>query len=124
MTLPVRRSGFLLPAVVLAFLLAVAAPVRAADPISLTRFPDALTTFTSPMMLAFAPGDTSRAFVAERSGVIRLVKDGTLLPDPFVDLSSMVESTPQHTDSGGHTVYSENGLASIAFAPDYPTSGR
>jgi glucose/arabinose dehydrogenase len=104
-------------------MLPAAAPAQADDLMSLTQFPDAATTFTSPVELVFTPADPSRAFVVQRSGVVRVIKDGALLPDPFVDLSSLVESTPQHQASDGTTVYSENGMASIAFAPDYASSG-
>ena len=68
-------------------------------------------TFDNPIYVASPPRDTSRLFVVQRAGVIRVVRDGTLLPTPFLDLSAIVS-----TDD-------ERGLLSIAFPPDYATTG-
>ena len=57
-----------------------------------------------------------RAFVVERAGTIRVVKDGVKLPTPFLDISAQVA-----TDDGQST---ERGLLSMAFAPDYDQTGR
>ena len=64
-----------------------------------------------PLYLTSPPGD-SRLFVVEKGGTIRIVKDGSLLPSPFLDLSSKV--------SGG----AEQGLLGLAFDPGYATNGR
>src|SRR4051794_40266538 len=68
-------------------------------------------SFTVPVHAAAPPGDEHRLFVVEQAGVVRLVRDGTPQPTPFLDISSEVEA-------GG-----ERGLLSIAFPPDYATSG-
>jgi hypothetical protein len=65
-----------------------------------------------PLYLTAPPGDLSRLFIVDKAGSIRIVKDGTLLPGPFLDISSQV--------SGG----AEQGLLGLAFPPDYATSGR
>ncbi len=65
-----------------------------------------------PLYLTTPPGDMARLFVVEKTGGIRIVKDGTLLQDPFLDLSAQVSSG------------SEQGLLGLAFDPDYTTSGR
>jgi glucose/arabinose dehydrogenase len=70
------------------------------------------TGLTFPTYLTSPPGD-NRLFVLEKRGPIRVIKDGVLLPAPFLDLTSKVSST------GG-----EQGLLGLAFAPDYATSGR
>ena len=55
-----------------------------------------------------------RLFVTERPGTIRVVQaDGTLAPDPFLDLTAEVEDDQ----------YGEQGLLGLAFAPDYAASG-
>ena len=69
-------------------------------------------TFSSPTYLTSPPGDAERLFVVEQAGPIRVVRNGAVLPTPFLDLTSLVLS-------GG-----ERGLLSIAFAPDYATTGR
>src|SRR6476661_3458691 len=64
-----------------------------------------------PLYLTSPPGD-SRLFIVEKGGAIRIVKDGSLLPSPFLDLGSRV--------SGG----AEQGLLGLAFDPAYATNGR
>jgi glucose/arabinose dehydrogenase len=68
--------------------------------------------FSSPLYLTSPPGDLSRLFVVEQTGAIRLIKDGTLLPTPFLDISDRITA-------GG-----EQGLLGLAFYPDYASSGR
>jgi glucose/arabinose dehydrogenase len=48
----------------------------------------------------------------EQTGAIRIIRDGALLPVPFLDLSAQIVA-------GG-----EQGLLGLAFDPDYGTSGR
>ncbi|MEP7227117.1 MAG: PQQ-dependent sugar dehydrogenase, partial [Gemmatimonadales bacterium] len=64
-----------------------------------------------PLYLTAPAGDLLRLFVVEKTGGIRIVKDGILLPDPFLDLSAQVSSG------------SEQGLLGLAFYPDYSTTG-
>ncbi|MFN8161615.1 MAG: PQQ-dependent sugar dehydrogenase [Solirubrobacterales bacterium] len=52
-------------------------------------------------------------YVVERGGAIRVVRDGRTLPRPFLDLAGRIEDG-----------YVEQGLLSMAFAPDYASSGR
>jgi hypothetical protein len=58
-----------------------------------------------------APRGDARLFVVEQAGVIRVVKDGVVLPQPFLDIQSIV-----HSDA-------EQGLLSMAFHPAYQTNG-
>src|SRR4051812_25769892 len=87
--------------------LGLLAPCSAQAAVSLTQ----VGTFTNPTYVAAPPGDTSRIFVVEQGGTVRIVRDGTVLPKPFLDWTGRVLS-------GG-----ERGLLSIAFAPDYDSSG-
>jgi glucose/arabinose dehydrogenase len=64
-----------------------------------------------PLDLTAPDGDT-RLFIVEKGGTIRIVKDGSLLPSPFLDLSGQVST-------GG-----EQGLLGLAFHPLYATNGR
>lgn len=74
--------------------------------------------FQRPLFVTSPPADTSRVFVVEQDGRIRIVKDGVLLATPFLDISAIVRSP---ADLGGGN---EEGLLGLAFAPDYATSGR
>ncbi|HEU4698717.1 MAG TPA: PQQ-dependent sugar dehydrogenase [Gemmatimonadales bacterium] len=64
-----------------------------------------------PLDLTAPPGDP-RLFVVEKSGRIRIVRDGAVLPRPFLDLSGAVASG------------AEQGLLGLAFHPQYATNGR
>ncbi len=66
---------------------------------------------TSPVGLTSFHGDPSRIFVLEQPGRVRVVRDGTLLPDPFLDVTS-------ETSADG-----ERGLLGLAFHPDYALNG-
>ena len=69
------------------------------------------TGLAFPLALTAPPGDP-RLFIVEKDGRIRIVRDGTLLERPFLDVSSLV--------SRG----SEQGLLGLAFDPDYSSNGR
>ena len=68
-------------------------------------------SFDSPVYVTSPPADNSRLFVVEQGGTVRVVKDGKTLGTPFLDVSDKI------------TTGSEQGLLSIAFAPDYASSG-
>ena len=63
------------------------------------------TGLTKPLYLTQAPEDTSRLFILEQPGRIRIVKSGTLLSTPFLDITSIVNTSV------------ESGLLSMAFHP-------
>jgi glucose/arabinose dehydrogenase len=67
-------------------------------------------TFERPVFVT-APTHDDRIFVVEQTGVVRVIGNGEVLSEPFLDLREQV------TASG------ESGLLSIAFAPDYAESG-
>ena len=89
-----------------AALLAVALLLLSAAPASAAPELVKLGDFTDPVHVASPPGDP-RVFVVEQAGTIDIVGGGTFLN---------LEST---TLAGG-----ERGLLSMAFSPDYATSGR
>ena len=66
---------------------------------------------TSPLHLDSPPGD-ARLFVVEQEGRIRVIADGELLPEPFLDLSSAV------------FFEAEAGLLGLTFDPDYAGTGH
>jgi glucose/arabinose dehydrogenase len=70
-------------------------------------------SFSSPVYLTSPPGDRHRLFVVEKTGRIRIVRDGKRLAAPFLDVSGAISAND-----------SERGLLSMAFAPDYRKSGR
>jgi hypothetical protein len=64
-----------------------------------------------PLYLTAPDGDP-RLFIVEKGGTVRVVKGGTLLPLPFLDISAQVSTG------------SEQGLLGLAFHPQYATNGR
>jgi Glucose / Sorbosone dehydrogenase len=94
----VRGAG-----VLVALVFALAAPAHAAP--ALVKVGD----FSSPTYATSAPGDGNRIYVVEKAGTIRIAGQAA----PFLDLT-------QDTLSDD----TERGLLSMAFAPDYATSGR
>ncbi len=72
-----------------------------------------LTKVTGPTCVTGAPGDATRLYVLEKTGRIRLVKNGTLVATPFADLRAIVDG------SGA-----DNGLLGLAFHPQYTANGR
>lgn len=66
-----------------------------------------------PVSITNAGDASGRLFVVERSGTIRIIKNGSIIATPFLDLTSAVRST------GG-----EQGLLGLAFPPGFGTSGR
>jgi glucose/arabinose dehydrogenase len=71
-----------------------------------------VTGLTQPIAFVQDPSDATVQIVAQQNGRVRVVRNGTLLPDDYLNLVSEV------LNSG------EQGLLGFAFAPNYATSGR
>jgi len=84
-----------------------ASAVALSDEIALE---EVVTGLTRPVYLTHA-GD-ARLFVIEQPGRIRIIQDGQLLKQPFLDIVDRV------TSDGN-----EQGLLSVAFEPDYAAAG-
>src|SRR5262245_20137275 len=70
------------------------------------------TGFTLPLAYVRDPTDRGTAFVVQQGGRIRVVRNGTVLPQDFLDVSASIVS-------GG-----EQGLLGLAFPPDAAASRR
>ncbi|MEL7156722.1 MAG: PQQ-dependent sugar dehydrogenase, partial [Actinomycetota bacterium] len=68
--------------------------------------------FDQPILVTGAPG-TDALFVVEREGIIRVVVDGVVRDEPFLDLRAELLSSSI-----------EQGLLGLAFHPDYADNGR
>lgn len=64
---------------------------------------------TTPILVTAPPGD-SRLFIVEKNGRIRIVANGVLRSEPFLDLRGRVSTG------------SEQGLLGLAFHPDFATT--
>ena len=83
-------------------------PPQGAVPVGLQEVASGLSF---PVALTAPPGDP-RLFIIEKGGAIRVVKEGVLLPTPFLDLTGRVSTG------------AEQGLFDLAFDPGYAATGR
>lgn len=74
------------------------------------------TGFNSPVVLTNAGDGSNRLFIADQIGIIYVIEDGFLLPDPYLDISDKIVSLDP--------TYDERGLLGLAFHPDYESNGR
>jgi glucose/arabinose dehydrogenase len=65
-----------------------------------------------PLDLQSARDGSGRLFVVEQAGLIRIIQDGQLLPEPFLDIHERVGSRGN-----------EQGLLGLAFHPQYTQNG-
>jgi len=96
-----------------------ATPTPSSPPASPTvvRWPQlALTPFVSglrsPVQITHAGDGSERIFVVQQTGQIRIIQDGALHAEPFLDLADRVSCC------------GERGLLSVAFPPDYAARGH
>jgi glucose/sorbosone dehydrogenase len=86
--------------------LVAAAPACALAPVKIDG------TFDQPVYLTGPPGSRLQQLVVEKGGTIHEVEDHKYVEEPWLDIHEKVD-----TDS-------EEGLLSMAFAPDYDDTGR
>ena len=82
---------------------------QAAPTIALQSF---VTGLTFPVDFQFPNDGSGRFFVVEQGGTVRIIQNGSLLPAPFLDLTSVIEFGD------------EKGLLGLAFHPAYAGNGR
>lgn len=96
------RSTITITALLLAY--SIFMPSVSATEITSIRVASGLS---SPVFVTSPAGDLQRLFIVEQPGIIKILKDGVILPDPFLDIAARVSF-------GG-----ERGLLGLAFHPDY-----
>jgi glucose/arabinose dehydrogenase len=108
-------SRFMRRAVLLVLTVACFAVPAAAAAQSVQLAPFGGTTFPSPFFVTGEPGNPSRVYVVQGTGQIRLVVNGTTQAGNFLDINTDVFDRAEGS--------CECGMFSMAFAPDYATSG-
>ncbi len=91
---------------------AAPAPFCTATPGTSLKLVQIVTGLRKPVGLA-APSGDGRLFILEQEGRVRVVRDGSLVATPYLDISSKVNSTGD-----------EQGLLGIAFHPGFAQNGR
>jgi len=105
-----RRSFRGIPLVLA--LLALGAPAGRAQDAPIALEPVVTAGLRQPLFVTHAGDGSGRLFVLEQRGAIRIVQNGALLGEPFLDITLKVRS-------GG-----EQGLLGLAFHPAYRSNGR
>ncbi|MCH9033918.1 MAG: PQQ-dependent sugar dehydrogenase [Planctomycetes bacterium] len=106
-------NRILLTAVLISGVFAVVPADAGPIPINLAVVADGLT---APVFLTHAGDGSGRLFIVDQPGQIRIVKNGVLLPAPFLDISSKTVAL--------NAFFDERGLLGLAFHPDYANNGR
>jgi len=94
-------------------------PTPTPVPTTVAQLPDAsrrswqpvVSGLEFPVGLENAGDGSGRLFIVEQGGLIRIVKDGEILPEPFLDLTQKVDCC------------GERGLLGLAFHPNYSENG-
>lgn len=73
--------------------------------------------FSRPLYVTHAGDGSGRLFVVEQGGAIRVIKDGVVLAQPFLDVSGLISR--EALEDG----YTERGLLGLAFHPGYADNG-
>lgn len=84
------------------------------------KFVTVVSGLSVPVYVTHAFNDKNRLYVVEKAGRVRIIENGVLLPELFLDIYSRVLS--DESDPPGNTW--EQGLLSIAFHPNYHENGR
>jgi len=104
-----RRSSGALGALVLLLVVGSGGVSGAVGGVVLTPVVSGLD---SPVQVTHAPDSSGRLFIVEQGGKVVIVKNGALLPTPFINISERLAT-------GG-----ERGLLGIAFHPSFKTNGK
>ena len=79
-----------------------------------SRLIEIVNGFETPVGMANASDGTGRLFVVEKTGKIRIIQQGQIVAEPFLDVSHRI--TPDAA--------TEQGLLGLAFDPNYKSNGR
>jgi glucose/arabinose dehydrogenase len=83
------------------------------DPLPKMKLTLVASNLARPTFATGAPEDTSRLFILEKPGRIRIVSNGNLAAEPYLDITTLVDSSQN-----------ERGLLGLAFHPKYSNNGR
>ena len=82
-------------------------PAAGAKPWPTIALNPVVTGLNLPTFITNAGDNSGRLFLLERTGTVRIFKDGVLLPDAFLDITSQVGA------------FSDGGLLCLAFPPGF-----
>ena len=91
---------------------ALASPVAADVKVKLEPF---VSGVNAPLAMVQPAGD-ARMFVIEQHGLVRIIEDGEMLDEPFINI--------RHKLVDLHHDFDERGLLGIAFHPKFAENGK
>lgn len=77
------------------------------------RLVEVVSGFTRPLYLTHAGDGSGRLFVVEQDGLIRIIQNGQIAAEPFLDIKTLVNRDG-----------SERGLLGLAFHPQFAENGQ
>lgn len=96
-------------------LLGFTTTVSVADFPQIMLEPISRNELTAPVGISHAGDGSNRLFITEQRGAIRVFDNGSLLPDPLIDISSRL--VPERPG------FDERGLLGLAFHPNFGDAG-
>ena len=113
------NSGIIVRSLILCLSLGLATAGRADFP-PLALKAVSLQQIVAPTDIANAGDGSGRLFVCDQSGIVYIIRDGMLLPQPFLDLrAKLVPKAPTSYPFPLSTSYEERGLLGMAFHPNF-----
>ena len=82
----------------------------------LIRLEPVASGLPSPIYATHAGDGSGRLFIVDQGGKVLILKNGAILPTPFLDVSSLLPAL--------NAGFDERGLLGLAFHPDYENNGR
>jgi glucose/arabinose dehydrogenase len=76
------------------------------------KFKEIASGLNQPIFITNAGDGSKRVFIVEQQGIVRILKNGTMLTTPFLDIHTIVKSG------------AEQGLLALAFHPSYSANGK
>jgi glucose/arabinose dehydrogenase len=114
-SLVVLRAGLCLVGALLMAAPAAAQPQIPQGTVGIELQPVA-TGLVCPIEVVSANDNSGRLFIVDQTGKILILRNGQVLPTPFLDLTSQIVTVAPN--------YDERGLLGLAFHPDYVHNGR
>ena len=90
-------------------------PANAMSIPSMLNFTPIASGLTESVFITNAGDNSNRLFILQQTGQIRILKNGSLLPTSFIDISGLISN---FTGSNG-----EQGVLGLAFDPSYTSNG-
>ncbi|MGB8165993.1 MAG: PQQ-dependent sugar dehydrogenase [Chthoniobacteraceae bacterium] len=117
-----KTSKYSQPASILATVFVLSATVHAQQDVLPPIQPGSIaiglqtiaTGLGAPDYAVAAPGDASRLFILEQKGQVLILQNGSLLPTPALDISSLISNSLNPASAND-----ERGLLGIAFHPGF-----